>query len=195
MSEVSALWQRIEAWYEAQGALHLLNPGASAEAIAEAEKQLGLSFPAELKESLLRHDGTKYWGWPFGDLSNLQHIMSIDTSLRQSGNESYPYITRNAPSKCLTSFEKAWWIYGWLNIDEDGNGNGFTMDVLSEPSPGQIIFVNREEGKNSIKYDSFKEYLESVLNALQSGKYQYFPGDSSGWKNEGIFLVSELESE
>ena len=74
MRVITAVWERIEAWYETQGASHLLNPGASAEAIAEAEKRMGITFPAELEESLLRHDGSAGMGWPGGDLLSLEGI-------------------------------------------------------------------------------------------------------------------------
>lgn len=85
MSEINSIWERIEAWYAAQGASHLLNAGAS----AEAENKLGLTFPTALKESLMRHNGTNCeydlgMGWPHGILLSLQGI--IDMGVREDNS-------------------------------------------------------------------------------------------------------------
>jgi cell wall assembly regulator SMI1 len=51
-------WQRLEAYVAAIGAPPLrLAPGASARAIAAAEKEMKLTFPPDFRASLLLHDG------------------------------------------------------------------------------------------------------------------------------------------
>ena len=69
--KIADVWERIEAWYGANDASALLNPGASEAEIADAEAQMGLTFPAELRESLSRHNGSVEGGWPYGTLLSL----------------------------------------------------------------------------------------------------------------------------
>ncbi|WP_405435240.1 SMI1/KNR4 family protein [Streptomyces avidinii] len=56
---VALSWQRIDAWLaeHAPGALSELRPPASKQSIKEAEERLGFQLPADLRESLLCHDG------------------------------------------------------------------------------------------------------------------------------------------
>jgi cell wall assembly regulator SMI1 len=55
---VAALWARLEAWVAAAGAPPLaLGKPATDKAIKAAGKQLGLSFPADVRASLRLHDG------------------------------------------------------------------------------------------------------------------------------------------
>ena len=68
MTTIAELWQAIENQYAAQGALHLLKPGASAQALDALEAQIGQPLPADLRESLLRHDGSTDSGWVHGEL-------------------------------------------------------------------------------------------------------------------------------
>jgi cell wall assembly regulator SMI1 len=58
-SAVAASWARIEGWFAAHHpSLSLgLRPGVSAKDIAAAEKKLGVTFPADFRDSLLVHDG------------------------------------------------------------------------------------------------------------------------------------------
>ena len=58
-SVVAASWARIEGWFHIHHPkLSLgLRPGASAKEIAAAEKKLGVTFPADFRDSLLVHDG------------------------------------------------------------------------------------------------------------------------------------------
>ncbi len=58
-SAVAASWAHIEGWFHTHHPkLSLgLRPGASAKEIAAAEKKLGVTFPADFRDSLLVHDG------------------------------------------------------------------------------------------------------------------------------------------
>ena len=53
-------WQEVERWLSAHApkVLASLPKGASAKALAEAEKVLGLALPQDLRESLAVHDGS-----------------------------------------------------------------------------------------------------------------------------------------
>jgi cell wall assembly regulator SMI1 len=57
-ARIAGLWQRLEAWAAANTGRSLeLRPGASEATIAEAERTMGLTFPAGFRASLALHDG------------------------------------------------------------------------------------------------------------------------------------------
>ena len=188
MSDISALWERIETWYEAQGASHLLNPGASAQAIAEAEAALGLTFPAELKESLLRHDGSTWSGWAEGELLSLTRIAEergvwmevLESGTFDASNEYDDFFFDGADGAFLPS----WWNVGWIPLDADGGSNGHFIDTTPGPNgrEGQIGFMDHERGPQGPRFASLEEYLQSVADELESGAYIYSSdyGDTGG---------------
>jgi len=54
---MKSLWQRLEGWEQKNGRTLRLRPGATEKAIADAEKKMKLTFPADFRASLLLHDG------------------------------------------------------------------------------------------------------------------------------------------
>ena len=167
MSEISAIWERIEAWHEAEGQTGNLNPGASAEAIAQAEKDMGLTFPPELRESLLRHGGSADSGWHTGELLSLERIaderkvwMDLLGDGTFDGNASH-----NAGSEAL---QAGWWNPAWIPLDSDGGGNGAVIDLHPGPqgTVGQVIDMDHEVGPSGPKYASLSAYLEAMLERL-----------------------------
>ncbi|MGX9688201.1 SMI1/KNR4 family protein [Deinococcus wulumuqiensis] len=172
MSEISAVWERIEAWYEAQGASHLLNPGASAEAIAQAEKQLGLTFPAELTESLMRHDGSAGMSWPGGDLLSLEGI-ARERSVWMELLESDIFSGNADHNETSTLIQSGWWNPGWIPLHADGGGNGMVVDMAPAQAgtAGQVLFMDHEVGPNEPEYDSLAEYLEAIADGLEAGQF------------------------
>ncbi|WP_214411150.1 SMI1/KNR4 family protein [Sphaerisporangium fuscum] len=63
-ARVEATWRRIEAWLarRAPATYRTLRGPATPRAIARAEAAMGLTFPDDLRASLLRHDGAPRWG-------------------------------------------------------------------------------------------------------------------------------------
>ncbi|QIQ01494.1 SMI1/KNR4 family protein [Streptomyces liangshanensis] len=93
-STVEQSWARIEAWL-AQHASHthgLLRPPALPEDIEVAERRLGVTFPSDLRASLLRHDGVRLeegtltLGY-YGPLSGVEDIVRSTEFLRGLGAE------------------------------------------------------------------------------------------------------------
>ncbi|MPY66460.1 glucan synthase 1-like protein [Deinococcus sp. SDU3-2] len=177
MSEIEAVWRRIEAWYELHGTSHLLNSGATDQAIAEAEKQLGVSFPAELQESLRRHDGSNVMGWASGELLSLERIASerrIWMELLQDGTFD-DNAKHNADSEAV---QPGWWNAAWIPLDADGGGNGAVIDMAPGPegTAGQIIDMDHEVGPNGPQYQSLTEYLEAVADGLEAERFVVYDG-------------------
>ncbi|GAA3806404.1 hypothetical protein GCM10022226_28120 [Sphaerisporangium flaviroseum] len=62
-ARVNTVWRRIEAWLarRAPATHRTLHAPATPRAIAKAEAAMGMTFPDDLRASLLRHDGTERW--------------------------------------------------------------------------------------------------------------------------------------
>ncbi|GHG01723.1 glucan synthase [Deinococcus piscis] len=170
MSEISAVWERIEVWYEAQGQTETLKPGASPEAIAQAEKDMGLTFPPELRESLLRHDGSADGGWPTGELLSLERMVDerkVWMDLLQDGTFD-DNADHNEGSEAL---QPGWWNPAWIPLDADGGGNGAVIDLNPGPqgTVGQVIDMDHEVGPSGPEYPSLAAYLEAMLGQFSEG--------------------------
>lgn len=167
MSEISAIWERIEAWHKANGQTENLNAGATAEAIAQAEKDMALSFPSELRESLLRHNGSVDGGWPTGELLSLERMADerkVWMDLLQDGTFD-DNADHNEGSEVL---QPGWWHPAWIPLDADGGGNGAVIDMVPGPqgNVGQVIDMDHEVGPSGPKYVSLTAYLEAMLEQL-----------------------------
>lgn len=184
MSEITAIWERIEAWYEKQGASHLLNAGASEEAIADAEKQIGVEFPRELRESLMRHNGTggeQNWsGWPNGALLNVEGIVNETSTWRQlTGDGVFDEHREFDGSLGSQKIKLGWWNDGWIHIDADGAGNSTVIDMNPGPegSVGQVIDMDHEVGPNGPNNKSFVDYLRELADDFEKGEYIFAEDD------------------
>ncbi|MFJ9942870.1 SMI1/KNR4 family protein [Streptomyces erythrochromogenes] len=91
---VDQSWDRIETWLAQHAAVShgLLRPPARPQDIAAAEIRLGVTFPPDLTESLLRHDGvqlqdgTATLGY-YGPLSGVEDIVRSTEFLRDIGED------------------------------------------------------------------------------------------------------------
>ncbi|MCA9031485.1 MAG: SMI1/KNR4 family protein, partial [Planctomycetaceae bacterium] len=65
---VSKAWQMIEDWYAANAPNGLpgLREGATAHDIRNAERDLGIEFPDEVRQSYELHNGSKNAVFPYG---------------------------------------------------------------------------------------------------------------------------------
>lgn len=175
MSEISAVWERIEAWYEAKGQTENLNPSATAEAIAQAEKDMGLTFPPELRESLLRHDGSADGGWPTGELLSLERMADergvwmevVESGTFDASDEYDDFFFDGADGVFLPR----WWNSGWIPLDTDGGGNGYFVDTTPGPhgQKGQVGFMDHETGP-APRFPSLSAYLGAMLERLAEGQ-------------------------
>ncbi|MFE5679836.1 SMI1/KNR4 family protein [Streptomyces erythrochromogenes] len=91
---VARSWDRIETWLAQHAAVShgLLRPPARPQDVAAAELRLGVTFPPDLKESLLCHDGVQLQdGTPtlgyYGPLSGVEDIVRSTEFLRDIGED------------------------------------------------------------------------------------------------------------
>lgn len=177
MSNIEAIWQRIEVWYAAQDASDLLNAGATQKEIQEVETQLDVSFPNDFHHSLQRHDGVGNWlTGELLSLEGLQQERGIWMELLNDG--TFDDNAAHDASEGKGKSQAGWWNAGWIPIDADGGGNGFVMDLNPGPNGkiGQILYMDHEVGPSGPHYASFSDYLEDMAQKLESGEYVYHDG-------------------
>lgn len=190
---MAAIWERIEAWYQVQGASHLLHQGATVTDMAATERQIGVTFPAEMRESLLRHNGSTDGGWSYGtllDLEGIQREEQVWRSLLDDGT-FHDHADHDA-SEGRDEIQQGWWVRGWIPLDADGGGNGAVVDAVPGPRGrvGQIIDMDHEIGPSGPAFQSLSGYLNHVLEALESGEYSYYKNKDFDF--EGICTADEI---
>ena len=151
MSQISVLWERLEAWGSANAPDMLadLSPGASTEEVAELESALGIALPEAFKESLLIHNGEDD-GWPsrvFADRGAYLPCAAILTErrgrldvVREYGDpESLPATTYGPCSGEM--YNEAW--IPFLNCNGDVI---WALDFAPADggTPGQVIEIDWE---------------------------------------------------
>lgn len=145
---IPALWERIETWLDTYGELRQLRPPATETQIAAAEAELGFSLPAELRESLLRHDGVMPDAWPDWSAMRLAHMV------------------RGAKEYAEEEFEDAAHL---LPVADGGDGSYLVL-TLSEQAEttGQLFFFEGEmEGE---VFPSWQARLADLADGLDSGR-------------------------
>lgn len=185
---INAAWKRIEAWLarRAPDALATLNGPASKEKIAAAEKEMGLAFPADLRASLLRHDGQKtavpaVFPEGLAALSVDEILESWKIRTRRLGGMlndrddfdgwkksiSKGVIFVGGPVKARLADPR------WIPI-ADANGDVFWFVDL-DPAPGgavgQILQVDPEGTTWDVRSPSLADHLTEYADALERGDF------------------------
>ncbi|MFJ3966114.1 SMI1/KNR4 family protein [Streptomyces sp. NPDC090036] len=124
-------WQRIDSWLteHAPRALSELRPPASKQSIKEAEDRLGFQLPADLRESLLCHDGDTF---PLGVLP-CQRLYSVAEiiEIREMRMDIWE---PDSAEQAETPWWGTWWVpFAGSDGDEQfikrGQGCGTTTSV------------------------------------------------------------------
>ena len=189
VERVNKAWDRIEAWYKTTFPDWTPNAGASEADIAALEKDMGITFPEELRVSLKRHNGIEDGKWPRGGLLNLAEIreewntwtdMARNDELDDDGVETDG------------TFQQKWWCESWIPIDQDGGGNFHMIDLLpgTKGRKGQVLYFYHETGPEKSKYPDYIGYLETVADGFEKGKYTIeesgiYDNEADGEEGEG----------
>lgn len=183
MSEVTQAWIAIEDWlarFMPTGA-GALAPPADPAAIAAAEQQLGLTFPADVVESLLRHDGELSYAGFFPSHSSLLSVSQI-VATRHMLNE----VAQSENDLGQGDGDEWWWHELWLPVtDLDGN-----LDIVDlRPGPGYGRLGWRPIDANADFSDGWTglgPYLSAIATALTTGGgvdqiFPYLTTDGELW--------------
>lgn len=176
--ELAEIWGRIEAYFERHD-IPGLNPGADQAAVDAAERQLGVSFPPELRESLARHDGVDEGSWPYGSLLGVEGILSeAQVWLELLDNGSFEGWSPDAAEQNGAALQPGWWVRGWIPLDADGGGNGHVVDAVPGPDGhvGQILDMDHEVGPSGPVFPSITAYLQDVADGIGNGSMVWRDG-------------------
>ncbi|HMU74167.1 MAG TPA: SMI1/KNR4 family protein [Elusimicrobiota bacterium] len=185
-------WKRIEIWLarRAPDALATLNPPASQTEMAAAEKEMGLWFPADLRASLLRHDGqTKAVPAAFPQGLAALSVKGILESWKTRTHRLGAMLgDRDDFDGWRKSIAQGVMFVGgpvkarladprWIPI-ADSNGDVFwfvDLDPAPGGTPGQVIEVDPEGTTWEVLSPSLADHLTRYADALEKGDYTADP--------------------
>ncbi|MFE6667498.1 SMI1/KNR4 family protein [Streptomyces sp. NPDC057697] len=171
---VEQSWARIETWLAEHAPVShgLLRPPALPEDIAAAELRLGVTFPPDLKESLLRHDGVQLQdGAPtlgyYGPLSGVDDIVSSTEFLRTVGADLDEDDLDEEESD-----EHAYWPHGRLLVTLGiGWQSSDGLFLVSRPGPhhGRVGKYFDEDMPSFTPWPGLRHVLADFAAALDNG--------------------------
>jgi cell wall assembly regulator SMI1 len=166
---------------------------AAQEPITAAEAELGLPLPAELVESLRRHDGLTEWANILPEAAPLS-IMGI-VEHRQIRMEIAPSVDGFARRGGAA---EPWWHGGWLPFG-DGDCGLQVIDLRPGSGFGRVGWAPTSNPADfSDAWPSLEAYLTIVADALETGGaagvwYPYLTIDGALWW--GLGGETELNGE
>jgi len=174
MSEgkITELWIQLEAWLKenAPPVLGALYPGATMREIKEAEEELCVSFPPEMVEFYLRHNGEVGEGalCMGGKLYPLKTIVEQRDMLAGHVNpENDDLVDTVGPVR------KNWYNVMWVPfVGADGDDLCLDFAPSSGGNKGQIIYMAREGSREVVATD-FTAWFEAYVQKVLSGAFSY----------------------
>ncbi|GGR56377.1 SMI1/KNR4 family protein [Streptomyces roseolus] len=164
---VDAAWDRIDHWLltHAPRTFATLAPPAPEEDIRAAERELGVVFPADLRASLLRHDGTRpgpeALRFDTGDrLLGLRDIVEATGSLRSIAEDLEEEEEDGA---------EGYWAHGYVQFGSyEVTADGVAIDC--DPRRDTYGTIGRffdETGTTFGKADSLGAFLTGLADSLE----------------------------
>ncbi|HEY6173321.1 MAG TPA: SMI1/KNR4 family protein [Kofleriaceae bacterium] len=179
---IDEIWKAIEDWLRAHAGptLDALRPGADDTAIADLERAIGVSLPADYRASLKRHDGRAYL--TDYEYLSIARIVSVWQSKQKALDEG-TFIGREVNDKGGGVVRDFWWHPGWIPFAEDGAGNLLCIDTVPgwKGTRGQVIHWERTSGPFGGPNRSFHQWLRTYRDDLLGG--QRYEVDDEGLIN------------
>ncbi|MBB2948570.1 cell wall assembly regulator SMI1 [Actinoplanes lutulentus] len=166
MATVTEAWIRIEGWlhqHTPRSGARLAGP-ATSDLIMATEVQTGVAFPAELVESLLRHDGLIEQANLFPEAKPLAvKEISEQYEIRMDIAPDVDGFTVHAPSA------EPWWHELWLPFGDAGYGLQ-VIDMRPGPRCGRLgMAATSNPADFSDGWPSLSAYLTAIADALEQG--------------------------
>jgi cell wall assembly regulator SMI1 len=169
---VSVSWARIDAWLAANApkSFEAFAPPATAADIQAAEAAVDRPLPADLRDSLLCHDGmssTLASAFPSYEMPlSAKKIASLwaDEMDLQADYDDEGETEGGWRNECGEPF---WWHTCWFPWAE-ANGDAMFIDNRPGPEQGKISWHQHDSGPIPGGYPSLAHYLYEVAEALYS---------------------------
>jgi cell wall assembly regulator SMI1 len=183
VTSVTEAWVRIEDWmrrHAPASATKLAGPVAAG-SIARGEAQVGLAFPAELVESLRRHDGLTEWANVLPEAAPLG-VGEIVEQYRER-MEIAPSVDGFTPYR---PDAEAWWNALWVPFGE-ADGDLQVIDLRPGPGHGRVGVAPHDNPADfADAWPSLGAYLAAVADSLDTGTavgywYPYLTADEMLW--------------
>lgn len=177
--DVPAIWARIEAWLERRAPSVLAGLAGPADklAVEQAERELGMALPDDLRASLAIHDGEArdvglVRGMTLNGLETMMYDWRAMEKLRVSG------IFGDAGAvRTQAGLRPGHWHRGWLPIASTGDGDSWSLDL--DPGAGgrvgQVFYFDHELGPRAVAFPSFTAWLDALLVEMEAGKISLDP--------------------
>jgi cell wall assembly regulator SMI1 len=177
---VGEAWDRIEAWLKANasGWKPLRKPATEAQ-VAWLEKAIDHQVPADLRQSLLRHNGSEEGLFPFGpdplDCYGLYSATDIAGAWEMQAELLDDGDFDPNKRKAQAGIRAQHWNTGWLPIADNGAGDHFCVDLAPAKGGkvGQVIHVGHEGPKRTRLGTSVADWLGRFAADLEAGAYRY----------------------
>lgn len=178
---VAEAWKRLEAALKSRvpEIRKSLKKPATEKQLATIEKKLGVTLPAEVRESYLTHNGQTddadeivpakdEWGegyrlLPLAEVTpEWEQWKELLDSGEFEGQESDP------PQEVRND----WWNAGWIPIASDGGGNSICVDLnpTKKGTLGQLISMSHETGDREVLAKSMAVWLADLAQQWESAE-------------------------
>ena len=167
---VKQVWNEFEQWLKIHRpeAAGTLNEAASELEIAEVEQKMGLTFPKNLKDCLMIHNGQRdeyiaaIENYTLLPLEEILYTWQTLKELLDGGEfEDFPEIEPIGPVK-----KEFWWNPRWISIATNGGGDDICIDLDpdKEGRIGQIITFWHDWEQREVIADSLEEWVMATMN-------------------------------
>lgn len=151
-----------------------LNAPATIEEIQFAESEMGISFPDELRNLYLAHNGEDksgpglFFGLPFLSLDEVLDEWRVWKRIED--DEFFNFDAFSIPTECI---RERYVNHNWIPISKDYGGNniGIDIDPDEKGEMGQVINFGRDE---EVKYVIANRISDLLLFILQTLKNKNF---------------------
>jgi cell wall assembly regulator SMI1 len=147
-----------------------LQPGLPEERVQELQDQYAISLPPELVELYKWRDGcSPSWAGniiPGHSLVPLEHALENRASILLQVNTTF---LQRLAGDFLAGYRK-----GWIQILDDGAGDGFFYDPARRPMEGQYCYY-MPEGPATAFFPCLANMLQYFIEAFESGAFRQNP--------------------
>jgi len=161
-----AFWSDYAAWL---GREPDWSTGASAEALLEAECQLGHEFPMHLRALLSVHDGCADLLPDYGDLLSVREVLESCQLMIDLERDEGAEFNRNARTQ--GPVKRRWYNRAWIPFALAPNGDHLCLDL--DPAKGgrvgQVISWYHDHGTRAVLAPSLLFWCEELLSVARDG--------------------------
>lgn len=151
-----------------------LNAPATIEEIQYAESEMGISFPDELRNLYLAHNGEDksgpglFFGLPFLSLDEVLDEWRIWKRIEE--DDFFNFDAFSIPTEWI---KERYVNHNWIPISKDYGGNNIGIDVDPDEKGemGQVINFGRDEEVKYVIANRISELLLFILQTLKSKNF------------------------